>query len=127
MNTIGLIVASVVLSGGGQLLLKHGTMSAPTGADPLSVRLWLAFGTNPAVLLGLGAWAVSTMLWLVVLSRTDLSFAYVLGSINYIVIPLISRFLFNERIGDLRLVGMGVIFVGVVLTLYGRISEQSGP
>lgn len=121
-----LIVASVLASGLGQLLLRRGAMAVP----PLSLQSagdlqsWLGL-VNGCTLAGLALWVLSTVLWLVVLNRTELSYAYVLGSLNYVIIPLVSQHVFAEPIGRLRLIGIAVIFLGVLLSLYGRATEQA--
>ena len=61
-----------------------------------------------------------------VLNRAPLSYVYVLGSLNYLVVPLLSRWLFGEQVSRLQTVGMVVIVAGVLLTLLGRVDGASG-
>lgn len=124
MKILLLALVSVAASGAGQLLLRHGAMAA---AGDLDGRAYLALLLSPPVLAGLAAWALSTALWLLVLTRAELSFVYLLGSLNYIAVPLLSRWLFNERVGTTQLAGMLVITCGVALTLAGRGAERGAP
>ena len=128
MKTFLLIVLSTTLSGAGQLLLGAGTRGMPplTGAGIFVLRTWLTLLGNVQVLAGLTCWALSTALWLAVLTSTQLSFAYCIGSLNYIVVPLLARWLFRENLSGARLIGMVIIFLGVMVTLYGRMREAPG-
>lgn len=129
MKLLLAIVISVALSGTGQLLLRAGARAVPAmaGAQWVDARAWLALLGDWRVLLGLAAWAVSTALWLIVLNRAELSYAYVLGSLNYVLVPLAAHRLFDEPVGSVRWIGMLVIFAGVVITLCGRVAERGGP
>lgn len=128
MKILGLIALSVVAAGAGQLFLKAGTEASGEALshDALSLAGWGAVLLDWKVLIGLALWGVSTLVYLLVLSRTQLSFAYCLGSINYILVPLASRWVFQENLSTTRLAGMGVIFLGVALTLWGRLGEPGG-
>ena len=122
MKTLSLILLSVIASGGGQLLLRSGMLILPA-LSPSALgqpSTWLALIGNWQVVAGLLAWGVSTILWLIVLNRTELAYAYPLGSLNYILVPMLSQWLFGETLTGLRWVGIGVIMVGVLITIYGR-------
>jgi drug/metabolite transporter (DMT)-like permease len=127
MTTLLYAVLSVIASGAGQLLLRRGAMAAPIlspamAADP---QTWAALLLNGFIVAGLVAWAFSTVLWIVVLNRAPLTYVYMLGSLNYVAVPLLSRWLFTEPISRMQLLGMGIIVVGVFLSLYGRAGAAS--
>lgn len=67
-------------------------------------RLWLGFVFS---LISLG-------IWLVVLSKADLNFAFSADSMHYIFIALASRFVLKEKMGLWRWLGTGLILVGIV-------------
>src|SRR5205823_478579 len=90
-----------------------------------SFASWWALATCAPVIAGLLAWALATALWLVVLAREQLSYAYVLGSLNYVLVPVAARLLFAERIGSLRWAGMALIAVGVAVTVLARAGEAA--
>ena len=69
----------------------------------------------PTIWFGLAAYGLGAVLWLVVLSRLDLSFAYPLLALSYILIPLLSYLVLGENVPALRWVGIAVIFMGVVI------------
>ncbi len=57
---------------------------------------------------------ISLGIWLVVLSKADLNFAFSADSMHYIFIALASRFVLKEKMGTWRWVGTGLIVVGIV-------------
>ena len=120
MKLFVLIIVSVALSAAGQLLLRAGAKSvAPlSAASWWDVLAWATLLANHQVLAGLIAWGFSTLLWLIVLSQAELSYAYCLGSINYVLVPLAASWLFNEHLNVTRCIGMMFICVGVLITLY---------
>jgi drug/metabolite transporter (DMT)-like permease len=71
--------------------------------------------TNPYVVIGLGIYGFSTILWLVALSRFDLSFIYPFASLGYVIMLFASWQLFHEQISITRLVGCAVVILGVIL------------
>jgi multidrug transporter EmrE-like cation transporter len=117
MKQIILLLMTVGLNVTGQYLMKQGmgsvgaiggTMAAMTGG------LLKAF-VNPYVLSGVGAYGVSSIFWLVLLSRVDLSYAYPALSIGYILVTLIGAFLLGENVSGLRWAAVLIICFGVVL------------
>jgi drug/metabolite transporter (DMT)-like permease len=128
MSTLTAALLSIGLSGLGQLLLRRGAMEVAPISDltVTQAQTWFSLLFNGLIAAGLGAWAASTLLWIVVLNRAPLSYVYVLGSLNYLVVPLLSRWLFGEQVSRLQTVGMVVIVAGVLLTLLGRVDGASG-
>lgn len=121
MTTLLTACLSVIASGIGQLLLRRGAMYAPTLSLGIAPNLdsWVAL-LNGYTLGGITAWVMSTILWIVVLNRAPLSYVYLLGSLNYIAVPLLSGWLFAEPISRMQLLGMLVIGAGVLIVLAGR-------
>jgi multidrug transporter EmrE-like cation transporter len=58
---------------------------------------------------------VSVVVWIMALSRVEVSIAYPMLSIGYIVNALLAWWLFGEAVGVQRLVGIGIIIVGVII------------
>lgn len=112
-----LLIAGVLVGTCAQLLMKQGVESmggVHLGEGPLAVEMIKIF-TNPYVLAGLFAIGVSMLVWLHVLSRLELSFAYPFVSISYVVILVFGWLVFNEGVTLLRVAGVGGIGLGVVL------------
>ena len=60
-------------------------------------------------------YAVSIVIWMVVLSKVEVSYAYPFLSIGYVLSAVVGYFWFSESISPIRIVGIVVICVGVVL------------
>ncbi|MGZ8651156.1 MAG: EamA family transporter [Actinomycetota bacterium] len=114
---IGLILFSVLLAAGAQLTLKHGMnqVADSSGALKVSVSSLKDVVTTPSVWGGLFLFGLSAMVWLAVLSRTSLSFAYPFASLSYVLILLADKFVLNETVPALRWAGVFCIMVGIVL------------
>jgi len=67
-------------------------------------RLWLGFSFS----------LISLCIWLIVLSKADLNFAFSADSMHYIFIALASRFVLKEKMSTRRWLGTGLIMVGIV-------------
>ncbi len=119
---IGLILVSVSLAALAQLTLKHGVKQATvhSGALQLTSSSFKDVIATPAVWGGLFLFGLSAVVWLAVLSRTSLSFAYPFVSITYVLILLADRFVLHETIPSLRWLGVGCIMIGIVLVAQTR-------
>jgi drug/metabolite transporter (DMT)-like permease len=58
---------------------------------------------------------ISAASWLVILSRVELSYAYPLISIGYILVMILSKYLFNETLTGYRIAGTLLICGGVFM------------
>jgi undecaprenyl phosphate-alpha-L-ara4N flippase subunit ArnE len=58
---------------------------------------------------------VAMMLWLAGLSKLDLSYAYPLVSVGYVLVTFLSAVLFHEEVNAQRWLAVAVISSGVVL------------
>jgi drug/metabolite transporter (DMT)-like permease len=114
---IGLILGSVLLAAIAQLTLKHGMnqVTARSGVATLRLGSLKAMATNAFVVGGLVLFALSAVIWLMVLSRASLSFAYPFVSLSYLVIVLADRFVLGESVPPLRWAGVALIMTGIVL------------
>ena len=55
------------------------------------------------------------VVWIVALSRVEVSIAYPMLSIGYVVNAVLAWWLFGEEVNAQRWLGIGVIIIGVVL------------
>ena len=67
------------------------------------------------MLLGILAYVMSVVVWLLVLSRVEVSFAYPLLSVGYIVNAIAGYYLFQENLSLTRITGILIIVAGVYL------------
>jgi multidrug transporter EmrE-like cation transporter len=57
-------------------------------------------------------YVLATAIWLVVLSQEELSFAYPLVGIGYILVAILGKILFNENLTFFRIFGIILIVLG---------------
>ncbi len=112
-----LILGGVLLNACAQLLLKAGTNRVGQFdfqlANILPVGWKLA--TNPYIFGGLSCYVISVVVWIMALSRVQVSMAYPMLSIGYVVNALAAWWLFDESLSAMRLGGIAIIMVGVYL------------
>ena len=119
MNALSfsLILAGVLLNAAAQLLLKAGTNAvghfefSASNIVPVGLRLAL----EPTILGGVACYVVSLVVWIMALSRVEVSIAYPMLSIGYVINAVAAWYLFGESLTALRLTGIGFIVVGVFL------------
>ena len=116
---IAMILLSVGLAAVAQLMLKTGMnhvndelSPATFGLDGSSLRVLVA---QPYVWAGLLLFGMSALVWLVVLSRASLSFAYPFAALTYVLILLFDAFVLDETVPALRWGGVAFIAVGIFL------------
>jgi multidrug transporter EmrE-like cation transporter len=113
------VLSGVLLNAVAQLLLKAGASSAGeismSAGAPMLMRTAFGLAQHPAILGGLACYAISVVVWIVALSRVEVSIAYPMLSIGYIVNALLAWWLFGEDVNLQRWLGIGVIIVGVIL------------
>ena len=119
MNAISfsLLMTGVLLNAGAQLLLKAGTNSVGVfefSRDNIIPVGW-KLATEPHIAGGLGCYVISVVVWIMALSRVEVSIAYPLLSVGYVVNAAAAWYLFGEAVTPMRMTGIGIIIVGVCL------------
>ncbi|GGX28679.1 MULTISPECIES: 4-amino-4-deoxy-L-arabinose transferase [Undibacterium] len=117
ISTFGFIISGILLNALAQLLLKKGTNAI--GAIHLTADNWFATGLQVATQLpiigGLSCYVISVVVWIIGLSRVDVSIAYPMLSIGYIVNAIGAWYFLGEVMSVQRLLAIGVIIIGVAL------------
>ncbi|MEW6658383.1 MAG: EamA family transporter [Thermodesulfobacteriota bacterium] len=114
---LALIMLDVVLNVAGQLSLKYGMSQMGNFALSFSTLppVFLKAATNPNVLLGLVCYGLGFMVWLIVLAKAEVSYAYPLISLGYVFTAILARFMFGEAVSFTRMAGILVTCLGVFL------------
>lgn len=109
------ILISVFMGALGQTVLKLGANKLGNISLSLKTIIRDAFRILiiPEILIGLVFFGVSFLLWVKVLAKSDLSYAYPMVSLGYILVVFLSRFLFNEPFSTNKIIGIGMIIAGV--------------
>lgn len=111
-----LILVSVFLGAIGQVLVKYGASSLELNfTGKYLITSIISILKNAPVMCGIISYGVSFLLWIKVLSKVELSYAYPMVSIGYILVMFFSYFLFKENISIIRILGVILIISGVVL------------
>jgi drug/metabolite transporter (DMT)-like permease len=112
-----LILVDVILNVTGQLSLKYGMVKIGNFSLSLSTLppIFLKAATNLHVLLGLLCYGLGFMVWLIVLSKSEVSYAYPMISLGYVFTAILARAIFGEAVGATRLAGICVTCLGVFL------------
>ncbi len=117
ITTFGFIFTGVCLNAIAQLLLKAGTNAV--GAIHLTMDNWFATGLKLATQLpivgGLTCYVLSVVVWIIGLSRVDVTIAYPMLSLGYILNALGAWYFLGEIISLQRMVAIGIILIGVAL------------
>jgi drug/metabolite transporter (DMT)-like permease len=124
VQSVGIVLLSVLLGAVGQLMLKSAAVSM--GKLELSPQLLVTMATNPRLILAVAIYGVSAVFWLLALSRADLSFVYPFLSLTYIAVLLGSTFLFSEVINPTRILGFAVIIGGLLIIAQGERAAHRG-
>lgn len=117
MNVVSfsLLMLGVFLNALAQLLLKAGTNAVGhfefDAGNIVPVGMKLAF--EPHIMGGMACYVVSLVVWIMALSRVEVSIAYPMLSIGYVLNAVAAWYLFGEAVSMTRLVGIGIIIVGV--------------
>ena len=108
------LIGSVITNVIGQTFIKMGANQLG-GFHASNAIEFIKIFLNPWIVVGLATYVVSTGFWIISLSKFDLSFAYPFLSIGYILILIVSYFIFKENITWFKIAGVGLIVFGIFL------------
>lgn len=117
MLIFALIIFGVLLNACAQLLLKAGMSQIGqfdfsfANAVPIGMKVMM----NPPIISGIFLYVMSVVVWLLVLSRVQVSYAYPMLSIGYIVNAFAANYFFGEPLTSMRMLGIFIIITGVYL------------
>ena len=103
------VVASTLLKMGSKTVNFEGSM----------IGIILAYLLSPLIIAGFASYAIAAVLWVYCLSEFDLSYVTFVSSFQYVLLILVSIFVFHEQITLMRWLGCGFIMIGVVFWLKG--------
>lgn len=114
-GTILLLLVQILMLVTGQIVWKVGVNKIGT----LSMsNIWL-LATSVYFWLGLIIYGVATVLWLVILSRANLSTVYPLQSMAYVLGVVGGIIIFGDKVSYCGWIGLVLIIAGVILTSSG--------
>lgn len=112
MNYV-LILSSVLLNCLAQIFMRKGMLAVGqvglsglmSNAINMLLNIWL-WGA-------MACYAISILLWMVVLSKVQVSFAYPFLSIGYIVAAILGYFWLGETLDGYKIAGIIIICIGI--------------
>jgi drug/metabolite transporter (DMT)-like permease len=110
-----LLLTSVLISVAGQFFLKLGALKLGKVDAGNAFSHILSMVTTPELLIGLTCYGIGAIAYILLLTRVNLSVAAPAVSIGYIFSVLIGYFILKEPISPVRLIGLGLIVMGVIL------------
>ena len=115
LKSLILIIATVCLNTAGQFMMKAGINKIGSiGFENLAQSI-IRVITSPFVIGGFCSYAVSAVLWIMILSRAELSWAFPMVSLSYVITAIFAPILLNESFTIQRFIGIIVICIGVFL------------
>ena len=116
MSQFFLLSLVIVLNVCGHVFLKAGMNKIGAISPSVFFNQFSKIISTPFIFLGLVAYVASVAMYMVVLSKTHLSYAYpVLNSMAFVLIVLFSWQIFREPFSTFKWIGIALIFVGVLL------------
>jgi len=116
-----LVVFTVLLTVAGQFLLKWQVLRA--GPMPLGMGDRLEFIgrllLNPWVLSAFAAAFLASVTWMMAMTRLQLSHAYPMTALTFVLVVFGSAVLFQEPVTPLKLAGLLLIVVGICVGSQG--------
>lgn len=119
MKAIFDITAAISLAALGQIFWKLGMKSIGL-IDKYDLGTIIEIFKNIKVDIGILFYAISTVFWLIALSKKDLSYAYPFIAGTYIIVLILSNIIIGEKFGLYRFVGAIVVLLGLLLIIKGN-------
>jgi drug/metabolite transporter (DMT)-like permease len=119
--TYAFLAAVLILTSYGHLIVKaRSVVHIKTDGTYHRLDYLLAMFTDLYVLTGIVATVLAAGLWMLILERTKLSYAYPFMAMTFVLVPLGSAFFFGEKLPPLQILGIGLIVVGVAVSALAR-------
>lgn len=115
---IALIVLYILFAVGGSTLIKAGSAA---GAKILFTLPVISMNISVTTLFGILAYGASFILYMILLTRFDLSFiSPLLVGFVYLLLMFTAFFLFKESFTVYKILGCSLILIGILLVLMKR-------
>jgi drug/metabolite transporter (DMT)-like permease len=121
MKNVTIILISVSLNAFAQILMRRGMLKIGK-ISIVSQEFFRSFPlmfTNAFLWTAFFCYGVSIVLWMIVLSRFEVSFAYAFSSLGFVLVTIMGAVLLKESISPLRIAGIGIICLGIILVAKG--------
>jgi multidrug transporter EmrE-like cation transporter len=115
------VACTVLLTVYGQIVIKWQVLQAGPFPDNPADKAWFLARllVNPWVLSAFAAALLASVCWMAAMTRLDLSHAYPFMSLAFILVMISSGFFFGEAITPLKVVGIGLVVLGLIVGSQG--------
>ena len=111
MMTYALAVLCVVGIAIGQILFKLTANSLTETGSIFAVK------TLTVLFCALALYGLTTLLWIWVLHKGNLSRIYPIMALSFVFVPILSHFLLGEKFNTQYFLGVAVLLCGIILTI----------
>ena len=120
-----ILMAAICLGAAGQVCLKAGVRTL--GVNPPVPIVLASIVKNRLVFGGFACYGLSSLLYIVALSRLDLSYAYPMIALSYVVVVILAWWLLAETVPVGRVIGLAIICIGVSVLALSYVPGQPAP
>jgi drug/metabolite transporter (DMT)-like permease len=124
MVGLGYLFVDMIASSAAQFLLKKGMNQAGDFQAASDLLGYLLDMINPWVVIGLLLYVSAQIIWILCLTKLDLSLAYPLASIQYIFVFLGAWIFFDEKVSWIRIVGLLLIMTGIIIKTTDKFRQR---
>ena len=109
------ILLTILLTAYGQVVLKWQVVRSGILPDTGAERIWflIRFLARPAIISTYLAAFVASLTWMAAVRELPLSHAYPITSLTFVCVLGLSGVLFHEAITPAKMIGMGLIVLGI--------------
>ena len=115
MKTLLLALTSITASALAQIALKSGMDRISTSGGAFDVLLSAV--RSPLVLTGFALYGAGAVVWLLVLADWDLSKAYPVVGLGFVLTTTLAFVALGESVGPARVLGIVMVLFGILLVL----------
>ena len=112
MNSIILALINTFIVSTGQILLKLGS----TGKQINNITELIKLMFSPLTILAIVIYACTTVLWIFILNRSQMSTVYPIQALAFPIVLIVSSVLFKENVTLIKYLGVSLICIGVYIT-----------
>ena len=117
--TWGMVIGTVILNSFGALAIKYKiNQFGPVEFTPLSklFSYFLTLLSSPLIIAGVFSIFGSAFLWMIALSRMDISLAYPVSvGLNFLIVISLGVILYSEPLNSSKIIAIGLILFSIVL------------
>ena len=114
LKSLLLIALTVIINTVGQFMVKTG-VNRIGAVSLMDIHTIVRALSSALVIGGFVVYFMSALIWISILSKTELSWAFPILSLSYVLTVLLSPILLHESFSAQRLIGTLVICLGVFL------------